>query len=98
MGFNKLDITVRPKGTAVIVDFGDIAIEIPTNLKKEITSARIDEERVVYIDINGTEDFLSITETVFGEPPYYRPFIYHIIKDTKGIGVEGLRELVEDLF
>lgn len=92
---------VYDSGGSVIVDFGDITIEISTAYirhKIDISDVTVEEDCVVFFYANGQEDFISIRDTVFGEHPFYRPFNYTIIKDNNNIGVEGLHQRVKDLY
>lgn len=93
----KAKTNIYPQGASVIVDFGDIVIDIPSGHKTDISDVRLGRYGTVYFKANGKEDLLSIVATVFGEHPYYRPFIYHIIKDERNLGIEGLYKCVVDL-
>ncbi|RUS44588.1 hypothetical protein [Cohnella sp. AR92] len=88
-------ITVRADGNAVIVDFGDIIIKIPTGYAIPISEVSLGEGGVVFFLANGEEDFISIGATVFGEEPRYIPFEYSIVFDEHNIGITGLCKLTK---
>ncbi|WP_079913033.1 hypothetical protein [Paenibacillus sp. 32352] len=88
-------ITVRADGNAVVVDFGDIVIKIPSGYDCPISGVRLGRGGIVYFFADGEEDFLSIGSTVFGEEPRFVPFEYSILVDKHDQGVQGLIELIK---
>ncbi|GMK39080.1 hypothetical protein PCCS19_21340 [Paenibacillus sp. CCS19] len=91
-------ITVRADGNAVVVDFGDIVIKIPSGYSSSISGVRLGKGGVVYFFADGEEDFLSIGATVFGEEPKFIPFEYSIIFDKHSKGIQGLHELIRGIY
>jgi len=88
-------ITVQADGNAVVVDFGDVVIKIPSGYSEAISEVRLGKGGVVYFFADGEEDFLSIVSTVFGEEPNFIPFEYSIVFDKHGKGIQGLHELIK---
>jgi len=88
-------ITVQADGNAVVVDFGDIVIKIPSGYACPISGVRLGRGGIVYFFADGEEDFLSIGSTVFGEEPRFVPFEYSIVLDKHSKGTRGLRELIK---
>jgi hypothetical protein len=88
-------ITVYADGNAVVVDFGDMVIKIPSGYAFPISGVSLGKGGVVYFFADGEEDFLSIGSTVFGEEPNFIPFEYSIVLDKYSKGVQGLHELIK---
>ena len=85
-----MDIKVSAKGSNVLVDFGDMLVEIPTGVDAQISNVKLGVQGLIVFNYDGgVKDFLSIPVVAFGHEPSHVPWDYKILEDKNGKGVAG---------